>query len=84
MVPDNFYFVLGLVSIKPNTKQHLTSPDIITGYKGYVKLFAILLKSYNIFSHQLNSTNHGPVLLLNPLSPTIHIQILQTDLYTFH
>ena len=31
MVPDNFYFVLGLVSIKPNTKQHLTSPDIITG-----------------------------------------------------
>ena len=29
MVRDDFYFVLGLTSIKPNTKQHLTSPDII-------------------------------------------------------
>ena len=37
---------------------------------------------YAILSHEgLRQPN--VTLLLNPLSPNIHIQILQTDLYTF-
>ena len=34
-------------------------------------------------SRQLNSKNNGLVLLLNPLSANIHIQILLTDPHTF-